>query len=179
MPSTATDCRYISSRADRGVPHRAVVSEGDWLTARNPARTPSESLLCDASDAEVLLNVAGGADARWAPLAAARLRHLLDLPSGWNGRAAPRVSAQAARSAGLILSSLMQASTVSPDIVPKNDGGLQIEWHDRQVDIEIDVPVDGVPSVLVEDLATGEEIEGSLHQLAAVLGRFIVRLSEA
>jgi hypothetical protein len=49
------------------------------------------------------------------------------------------------------------------------DGGLQIEWHRRQQDLEIVVAADEAPRFYYKNRATGAEQEGLANQLGTLV----------
>jgi hypothetical protein len=64
---------------------------------------------------------------------------LLGLKPGWDSYRAPRVKPEAGQAAFDLLRDIMRARTPVPSIVPMADGGVQIEWHAKGVDLEIEV----------------------------------------
>jgi hypothetical protein len=78
------------------------------------------------------------------PAAAPWVAHLISninrmsvLPGGWDGYDGLPLSFDAAVEALRFLASVMKPTTEPPWIVPLSNGGLQVEWHDRGLDIEI------------------------------------------
>jgi hypothetical protein len=68
-----------------------------------------------------------------------RLVGLLDLPEGWDSYGAARIKKDAGMFALEILQKVMRPRTPMPQIVPTAAGGIQIEWHEKGIDLEIDV----------------------------------------
>jgi hypothetical protein len=64
---------------------------------------------------------------------------LLGLKPGWDSYGAPRVKPEAGQAAFDLLRDIMRARTPVPSIVPTADGGVQIEWHIKGVDLQIEV----------------------------------------
>jgi len=98
----------------------------------------------------------------WAPKTGAALRELLRLPPGWNHRNARPVAVKALRGVIAALNSSMRHDSPAPDVIPLATGGLQLEWHLHQMDIELSVGHGGERSVYVRDRQTGEEWEGDI-----------------
>lgn len=73
----------------------------------------------------------------WSSQVQRRLNRLTNLPVGWDGYNAQRVSTLTARFAWDLLSSVMTKGTAAPSVVPVTGGGLQIEWHRNGLDIEL------------------------------------------
>ena len=65
---------------------------------------------------------------------------------GWDGGDAAPVTTAAVRAALTVLEETMCADTVPPAMVPTVDGGLQMEWHCRGVDLEVYVEANGAVS---------------------------------
>jgi hypothetical protein len=72
-----------------------------------------------------------------------RMEHLLALPPNWNAYGAPPVSMGAALQALNVLSSTADVKVPQPQIVPTQEGGLQLEWHLRGIDLEVGSPGSG------------------------------------
>ena len=58
-----------------------------------------------------------------------------------------------------LLAATMRPATPAPIVVPTVRGGLQLEWHQRDVDLEVEVPPSGAVQVAYENLAEGREWE--------------------
>ncbi len=70
---------------------------------------------------------------------------LLQLPQNWDGYGAVQVREQLAQQALMVLVEVMENDAPSPSVVPLSDGGVQIEWHRRGLNIEIEFPADEAP----------------------------------
>lgn len=71
-----------------------------------------------------------------------QLEHLKTLPVGWDGYRAPQIDHQAIARAVAFLR--------SASIVPCAGGGVQLEWHQLDLDLEIEFEPDGTASGLLE-----------------------------
>jgi len=74
------------------------------------------------------------------------------------------------------LSQVMDGDTPLPSIVPLSDGGVQLEWHRGEVDIEVTFPVTDAPEVYLYDTVTGNEIETTPWSDRQLIRQFIARL---
>jgi hypothetical protein len=108
----------------------------------------------------------------WFDALFSRCQDLLALPSDWDSYGAHPVNVETLERILALLAYLPIADL--PSIVPLHDGGLQIEWHTANADVEIDIHPRGAISALIE---TGErEEEWSLlsqpdvERLQSVLG---------
>jgi hypothetical protein len=64
--------------------------------------------------------------------------HLLMLPFGWDGDQAPAVEIGAMQSAFDALCSFMAESSSAPQWTPTRNGGVQLDWHENAIDLEIE-----------------------------------------
>ncbi len=67
------------------------------------------------------------------------LDQLLGLEDGWDSYSASRIDAGTAEAVVDLLGEIMLPGTPVPALVPLRSGGIQIEWHERGVDLEIQV----------------------------------------
>lgn len=91
-----------------------------------------------------------------------RACELQQLPRGWNSHGAEPVSDAAFRQTIRFLAAYVVQGIASPTLVPTVRGGLQLEWHRRGVDIEVEVSPDGSVSWWAEDRQSGKENEAVL-----------------
>ena len=113
----------------------------------------------------------------WLPEARRQIGDLLALAPGWDSYSARQISGAAGARAFELLEQQTQRDTPRPSIVPMSRGGIQIEWHLRNLNIEITVQAEGSPvEVWYEDLCDGSEHEfvvaddpGPLHDLLTKL----------
>lgn len=113
----------------------------------------------------------------WVREVSERFDYLLSLLPGWDGHEAVPIKSEHVLAAGRFLSAVMAPETAAPAIVPTADGGVQLEWHQGGVDVEVlfsDCEED--VALYVHDLASGNEWEGpaiegfSEFELASRLG---------
>ena len=84
---------------------------------------------------------------------------LLQLPPGWNSHnAAPVPPDAAATGLDIVVRALLRGAPY-PHITPLSSGGLQIEWHEPSIDIEVTVDREGIVTVWCNDTQTGVETE--------------------
>ena len=91
-----------------------------------------------------------------------RACELQQLPRGWNSYGAEPVSDTAFRQTIEFLTAYVVRGIAGPELVPTVRGGLQLEWHRRGVDIEVEVSPDGSVSWCAEDRQSGREVEAVL-----------------
>jgi hypothetical protein len=76
-----------------------------------------------------------------------------------------------------ILSDLMQDEFLAPLITPLADGGVQAEWHNQGVDLEIVVSAEDNPTFYYFNRVSREEEEGELEPNYAHVQDLIGRVS--
>ncbi len=122
------------------------------------------------------MNVVTDIEPRWYRPAVARLKELLALEAGWDGHGAPSLRPDVARYCVQLMGRVLDSDTPPPQIVPLAHGGLQLEWHLRDVDLEIEVKSPSSVSFLFGDRATGAEVEEELADDFRSLDRYVARL---
>lgn len=105
---------------------------------------------------------------RWIGEATRRCAELLRLNPNWDSYGAEKISPSIIRTVLLILVKLMKENTPFPDLVPISSGGVQIEWHINNVDLELEVlsPLRFVAYYLSQDDKTEWEEKMSVYDLA-------------
>ncbi len=58
---------------------------------------------------------------------------------GWDSYGAPRIGWDTGMFALSILNDVMRTRTPIPQVVPSGAGGVQIEWHQKGVDLELHI----------------------------------------
>ena len=86
-----------------------------------------------------------------------KLWSLMRLEPGWDSYDARSISPDAVRTAIAFL--VQSASRARPSIVPTSKGGIQLEWHDGLVDVEIECMPSGHAQLVGEDAESGETVE--------------------
>jgi hypothetical protein len=92
---------------------------------------------------------------------------------------APQASDAALLAALKFLGDHARANTAPPFLSALAGGGIQLEWSQGGLDIELYVSADGLPLLYVNDLQTGVEQEGPLTEVADFLEARIHRLNQA
>src|SRR5205823_8499489 len=87
---------------------------------------------------------------------------LITLPSNWDSYGARAVDRHVVNSTLKLLGSIMRDSTPPPSVVPTVGGGLQLEWHTRDIDLEITLNPQAYPEVFCCDRNEGTERTGEL-----------------
>ncbi len=98
-----------------------------------------------------------GSDSKWQTEVLGRLCTLLQLPQNWDGYGTPSLRRDACMFALEILERVMQPRTPLPQVVPSSVGGIQLEWHERDVDLELHIATPYRCELWFEDHRTGQE----------------------
>jgi hypothetical protein len=112
---------------------------------------------------------------------------LLKLLPGWDGYRAAPLSVEAAKAGVEVLFAIADDLSLPPQLFPLSDGGLQLEWHVADDDLEIEVDSTGNAHTLATDaggriIVDQEVMPGepdTLHATRAALRRLSARLAGA
>jgi hypothetical protein len=101
----------------------------------------------------------------------------MGLPAGWDSYGGAPMSVTSVESAVIFLGAVLEPQSTPPTVVPLADGGVQLLWH--QNDLDLEVMLGTVESeVYVRDLVTHEEftLDPSSAETLQVLAPFVGRL---
>ena len=87
----------------------------------------------------MVIRALGGDLPQWVAPTVKALNRLLRLEDNWDSYGAHPVRLDCVKGALELLVSIMRDETPAPTLVPTNRGAIQIEWHTRGVDLEIEV----------------------------------------
>jgi hypothetical protein len=68
-----------------------------------------------------------------------QLTELTQYPVGWDSYGAPPLREDTAIFAMFVLNSVMRLQTPLPQVVPSSAGGVQLEWHEKGIDLELHI----------------------------------------
>ncbi len=110
----------------------------------------------------------------WVRPTIAAFNEIGSLPDNWDTYGGRAVKVERIEESFSLLRLVMQPNSPAPSVVPLSDGGVQVEWHRKQQDLEIVFPgiEDGL--YLYSNRATGDEFEGSVREiekLASLIGQ--------
>jgi hypothetical protein len=108
-----------------------------------------------ASTAVVGLGAHSGSPA-WEKEIVAALCRFLELPKGWDSYGGKPLRHDTGMFALQVLSDVMSESVPSPFVVPVSTGGVQFEWHQNDLDIELYIAAPYDSELTVHDLTSGE-----------------------
>jgi hypothetical protein len=87
------------------------------------------------------------------------------------------IAPQNASQAIELLAEFLGPDTPAPLIVPRVQGGIQLEWHTGATDIEVYIDAPGKVSFCAEQAGTNEMVEGILSGNENVLRAWVNRIS--
>ncbi|HEX7671525.1 MAG TPA: hypothetical protein VF395_18155 [Polyangiaceae bacterium] len=93
---------------------------------------------------------------------AAKLETLTELGDSWDSYGARRISVATVLEASQLLSGLHALGLPAPAIVPTANGGIQLEWRVRDLELELSLDPRGRMLVLFDDASRGESWEREL-----------------
>lgn len=102
---------------------------------------------------------------------------LLSLRANWDSYGAPPTNPWSVVAALQFLFMTMQQDTPAPAVVPTSRGSVQLEWHTRGIDLEIQIESPGRMHVSYENSERGIEWEGEITSDLEPLAKCIHELS--
>ena len=130
-----------------------------------------------ASSTVVSLDSRRGTPA-WERELVATLCRYLDLPPNWDSYGGKPLRHDTGMFALQVLSSIMNESIPVPSIVPISSGGVQFEWHQNGLDIELFIAAPYESELFVHDHRSGDppetiELKTDLSALSAQVQRLV------
>ena len=148
----------------------------DWLAILSPRPQPPRQMRFPFPGGELVVSTVGEPP-EWLPKAAGELVGLLSLVPNWDSYGAPPIDRAQVLSALRVLTHIMRDDSPPPTIVPTNRGGVQMEWHTRGFDLEIETISTQSYLVSFEDSSSGKEWEREGRSDFAPLVACIERLT--
>jgi hypothetical protein len=116
------------------------------------------------------------ASSHWFVPTIEQFESVLALRPGWDSYNARSVDRGSAAETVKLLSETISREAEAPWVVPLPDGGVQLEWHRGQLDVEVTLsPTEG-RTLYLEDLRSGEVWSGELDDLLDLLRQRADRL---
>jgi hypothetical protein len=91
------------------------------------------------------------------------------LPDNWDSYGGRKINRDIISQSLSVLALIMEATSPPPSVVPMGNGGLQLEWHRKQQDLEIVFPSDEAPQFFYQDRTTGGQQEGSTNNITTLV----------
>jgi hypothetical protein len=108
-----------------------------------------------------------------------KLGQLLTLPPNWNSYGAKAIDLARVGAAWQLLTAVMRDETPPPAVVPAPRGGIQVEWHTRGIDLEIEIVAPGQFLVSFEDAVAGDTWEADIRDNLDEITARVARLSRS
>lgn len=160
MPENAV----LSARERRVRPAPGVAQRGSTLTGA----TVSVRKLCfPINGGEIEIMIVGDPPA-WVAPTVEKLGRFLTMPRGWDSYGAKKVEPDCVLSAIQTAFEVMQDETPAPTVVPTSCGGVQLEWHTRGIDLEVEVCSPSRILASYEDQETGESWEERVFDFSRI-----------
>ena len=110
----------------------------------------------------------------WLSGALTAIARLGRLAPGWDSYSAKRISPATQAASIALLREIATYNVPAPSVVPVCDGSIQIEWHTRGIDLELNVISSSRTAVLFEDSRgaeplVDEELRYDMRKLTNVL----------
>ena len=102
-----------------------------------------DALLTGAGPGQYVIIRVEEDEPKWLAPTVERMNELLGLQPNWDSYGARCVEKHAVETALEILGMVMKPSTSPPTVVPTVEGGIQIEWHQNNIDLEVEVKPEG------------------------------------
>jgi hypothetical protein len=113
----------------------------------------------------------------WFESAVGRVNEFLRLPENWDGYGARTVKLDWVVEALRLALEIIRSDTPPPSFGPTTSGGIQFEWHENEIDLEVEVESLSEFAVYYLNDRTGEERELTLRHDLRDLVRFVDELS--
>lgn len=115
----------------------------------------------------------------WKSVLSNNVHGLSSLAEGWDGpKSLPISAAVLSRAVFFIETALESIGTSSgvlvtpPRLVPGGDGSVQIEWHNKRGELELDIDADGAAHIWINDRLNGVEFDGEGEKALALFYRW-------
>jgi hypothetical protein len=159
----------MTSGAVVAQPSSLALSGGDWYAHKelgvdgvldSPTVRDRDPAPARFKIGNVMAIVVNGPIPTWIPPTVARLNTLLDLPENWDLQGAARIDRAVIPTVLRLLTDAASPNMPVPDLVPTVEGGIQVEWHTRGIDLEIEAARPDELIVVFEDHQTNIAFDG-------------------
>jgi hypothetical protein len=171
MPSSLTTDDDYTATMEATVPWRRTAQTAP-VESRISAKRRSRHVMQLPTGFVTVVVPAEADEPVWLLPVLEKLADVGSLPENWNSYGARSITAQTVAAALRLLSLIMSDVMPLPSVVPTSRGGIQLEWHTRGVDLEINVSPGGGYTASFEDLRGSQwsgDVTSDLSPLRAVL----------
>ncbi|MFI5020892.1 MAG: hypothetical protein ACHQRJ_04465 [Alphaproteobacteria bacterium] len=118
-------------------------------------------------------------DQKWQIEILKRLFELTQMSPDWDSYGAPVPTRDASFFVLEILNNVMRSRTPIPQVVPSSVGGIQLEWHEKDIDLELHVTAPYQCEVWFHDRRSGAptstELTNDFSSLSAPISELTLR----
>lgn len=114
----------------------------------------------------------------WITSVIGQLRCISSLKDGWDGFRSGPIRRDVVSYTGKVLEEVMRPTTPAPKIAPMSHEGLMLEWHQDDIDLEIEIEKAGAIWVSFSDKQCQGSIEVELFSDLSPLTEPISRLTD-
>ena len=100
----------------------------------------------------------------WLRSVSHQIRNLAKLKQGWDHHGGRPIGRDTLFFTWQFLNDTLESNTPTPRIVPLSYGGVQVEWHEKGIDLEVEIEAPFRVHVWFRDHQTGLELEEELGQ---------------
>lgn len=161
MPATALQ----PLRRARALTEDVYAYSWEVPTLNSAAFSRTKTTLIPAAQTRPRIIVTTPEPPSWITPTTKALSGLLNLPRNWDSYGAERIQESVVMRALMLLTQILGISSPPPSVVPLADGGIQLEWHRKQQDLEISFPVNALPTFFYCDRRSGIEDENLASEI--------------
>jgi hypothetical protein len=118
-----------------------------------------------------------GQDRKWQIEVLKPLAKYATMPHGWDSYSGLPLRWDAGFFALWVLNTVMHPRTPVPQVVPSPVGGVQLEWHEKDIDLELHITAPYECEFWFEDHRTGERVSRELSNDLSALTKPIAELT--
>lgn len=144
----------------------AKVQRSPMATAHSPSPTLESSILLGQHHPDFRFS--------WRSVVGESAFRLRELRAGWDGPCSKPISRKVIYNAECLINEALRGSdlAVAPYLVPSGDGGIQIEWHERNGELELSISPYGEIYFWSRSHASGQEFEAEGERALAFFSRW-------
>ena len=153
----------------RAVPCPRFLTDRDALIPRfrgvqAAALSRRERISTQPTNEERIVECADLNSARWLLPTIESIIRLFGLRENWDSSGARRVDTNILPTVINSLATFLPERAVAPSVVPTVNGGVQVEWHVSDMDLEVEFMPHGAAHALFEDLRDRSVWEGPVEE---------------
>jgi hypothetical protein len=119
----------------------------------------------------------GDSSPQWRTEVLRQLFEFVTLPEGWDSYGGRPLRPDAGSFALYVLNTIMRSQTPRPHVVPSSSGAVQLEWHEKDVDLELYIAAPYECELWFEDHQSGEQLSAELSNDFTLLDDPITKLT--